>query len=103
MPFGLIPQRQVVGDTTGHGAAADSGQHLLLRQIVQVTPHRGRRDPQEVGGALNTQLAIGRKKLEQIVQPPVSAHGVSTRSSLATSAAIASRPAAPYRLGSTMR
>ena len=29
MPLGLVPQRQVVGDALGHGAAPDPGEHLL--------------------------------------------------------------------------
>jgi hypothetical protein len=38
---GLVTQRQVVRDPVGDRAAPRTGDHLLLRELVEVAPDRG--------------------------------------------------------------
>ena len=62
---GLVAERQVVRDRVDHGAAMRAGDHLLARQLVQITPDRGGGDPQFVRGGLDLDPPVARQHLQQ--------------------------------------
>ncbi len=55
-------------------AAADPAQHLLLGELIEVTAHGGGGHSEQVGCALDLELALDREQLEQVVPPAVPAH-----------------------------
>src|SRR5215472_1756943 len=61
VPFGLVAQRQVVGDSLSYSPATNTGEHLLPGQLVEVAPYGGRRHAEHLRGALHLQLAVGRQ------------------------------------------
>jgi chemosensory pili system protein ChpA (sensor histidine kinase/response regulator) len=76
VPGGLVPQRQVVGDVPGRGAAPGPGHQLLLGQLIQVTTDGGLGDTERPGGFGHGELPVAGQQVEQGIPALVPRHGI---------------------------
>src|SRR5690606_23296036 len=67
-------QREVVGDAVGDGSTPGTGDHLLLRELVEVPADRRLRDVEPVGGLLDTDPSSLGEQFEERVPAGIPVH-----------------------------